>query len=72
MKHIVPALLVLSLICGCAAVLSKHSRTILVNPENGEQAECAIDMLRTQVAHQRYKDCISSYEEQGYAIWGQY
>lgn len=72
MIRILLLLLTLSLLFGCAAVLSKHSRTILINRETGEQVECSIDMLRTQVAHERYKECISSYEEQGYTIWGQY
>lgn len=65
-------LLSILLLSGCAAVFSKHHRTILLKKETGEQVECQIDLLRTQVAHKRYKECISSYEEQGYTIWGQY
>jgi hypothetical protein len=38
----------------------------------GDRQECTVDMLRTQVAYDRYKQCIESYEEQGYEIWGQY
>ena len=64
-------LLSILLLSGCAAVISKHSRTILMNSE-GDRQECAVDMLRTQVAYDRYKQCITSYEEKGYKIWGQY
>lgn len=65
-------LLALALSNGCASVTAKHSRTILMNRTTGERQECTVDMLRTQVAYQRYKDCIKSYEDQGYTIWGQY
>lgn len=65
-------LLVMIVLSGCAAVIAKHSRTILLNRETGDQVECNVDMLRTQVAYKRYKECIRSYEDQGYTIWGQY
>lgn len=65
-------LLMVTLIAGCASVAAKHSRTILMNRQTGERQECTVDMMRTQVAYQRYKDCIASFEEQGYTIWGQY
>jgi len=60
------------LLTGCAAVISDHSRTILLKQETGEQAECSIDKLRTQFSLKRYKECISSYEAEGYTVWGQY
>ncbi len=59
------------LLSGCAAALAKHSRTILMNSE-GERQECTVDMLRTQASYQRYDQCIKSFEEKGYKIWGQY
>lgn len=64
-------LLALTMLPGCASVLSEHSRTILMNAE-GDRKECTIDMLRTQMSKKRYDECIESYEEKGYKIWGQY
>lgn len=72
MKPTFTLLLALMLLSGCAAVVADHSRTILLNRETGERVECTVDMLRTQVAYERYKECISSYEDEGYTIWGQY
>jgi uncharacterized protein YxeA len=72
MKRTLISLLVLMLLSGCAAFKEKHSRTILLNRDTGERVECTVDMLRTQEAYERYKACISSYEAQGYSIWGQY
>lgn len=66
-------LLLIAVLCaGCAAVISDHSRTILLKQDTGEQVECSIDKLRTQFSLKRYKECISSYEADGYTIWGQY
>lgn len=65
-------LLLLVLLCSCAAVISEHSETIMLNKSTGEEAKCSIDKLRTQIALERYKECISSYEAKGYTIWGQY
>lgn len=72
MKATVIPFLTLMLLSGCAAVTAKHSRTILLNRDTGERVECTVDMLRTQVAYQRYEECISTYESKGYTIWGQY
>jgi len=71
MNRVIVLLFFILLLSGCASVISKHSRTILMNSE-GDRQECTVDMLRTQVAYDRYKQCIESYEEQGYKIWGQY
>ena len=71
MIRLTTLLLSILLLPGCASVISKHSRTILMNSQ-GDRQECTVDMLRTQVAYDRYKQCIESYEEQGYEIWGQY
>lgn len=71
MIRLIVLFLSLSLLPGCASVLSKHSRTILMNAE-GDRQECAIDMLHTQMSKKRYEECIKSYEEKGYKIWGQY
>ena len=72
-KHLNLLIVVLSvlLVSGCASVISKHSRTILMNSE-GDRQECTIDFLQTQMSKQRYDECIKSYEEEGYKIWGQY
>lgn len=71
MLRLIVLLLTMLLVTGCASVISKHSRTILMNSE-GDRQECNIDMLRTQMSKKRYEECITSYEEQGYKIWGQY
>lgn len=60
------------LLAGCASVVAKHSRTVMMNRQTGETQECTVDMMRTQVAYQRYEECIASLEEQGYTVWGQY
>jgi hypothetical protein len=65
-------LLLLTLVVGCASMGAKHSRTILMNGQTGERRECTVDMMRTQKAYQQYEECIASFEEQGYTIWGQY
>jgi len=72
MMRVTLLLLTALLLNGCAAVISEHSQTILLKKDTGEKAQCSIDKLRTHIALQRYKECISSYEAQGYTIWGQY
>ena len=71
MNRLIVLLVTMLLLPGCAAVIAKHSRTILMNSE-GDRQECSVDMLRTQVAYDRYEQCIETYEQQGYKIWGQY
>jgi len=71
MNRVIVLLFFILMLSGCASVISKHSRTILMNSE-GDRQECTVDMLRTQVAYDRYEKCITSHEEQGYKIWGQY
>lgn len=71
MKTLIGAL-VLLLLTGCASFSEKHSRTVLMDRNTGERKECTVAMLRSTAAYEEYKECIRSYEAQGYSIFGQY
>jgi hypothetical protein len=64
--------LVLLLFAGCASFTEKHSRTVLMDRSTGERQECTVAMVRSAAAYEEYKECIRSYEAQGYSIFGQY
>ena len=68
----VTCLLLVLLLSGCATFIEDHSRTILMDRKTGETKDCTVDMLRTQIAYDRYETCIKGWEEQGYTIWGQF
>lgn len=65
-------LLMITLVAGCASMGAEHSRTILMNRQTGERQECTVDMMRSRESYQKYEECVASFQEQGYTIWGQY
>jgi hypothetical protein len=72
MKSCLLGIACIILVTGCASFTEEHSRTLLMNRSTGERKECTVDKLRTQKSYDKYKECIQSYEEQGYTIWSQY
>lgn len=57
---------------GCASFEAEHSRTLLMNRSTGEMKDCTVGLARSKGAYEKYEECISSLEEQGYTIWSQY
>jgi len=60
------------LLSGCASFTADHSRTLLMDRNTGETKECSVDKWRTEESYQKYQECVSAYEQQGYTIWSQY
>lgn len=65
-------LAVFLLFMGCASFEAEHSRTLLMDRKTGEMKDCTVGMARNKGAYEKYQECISSYEAQGYTIWSQY
>ena len=57
---------------GCASFEAEHSRTLLMDRKTGETKDCTVGMARNTGAYEKYEECISSLDEQGYTIWSQY
>jgi uncharacterized protein YxeA len=72
MKKLLLGISCILLVSGCASFTEKHSRTLLMNRSTGERQECTVDKWRTQGSYEKYKECIKSYEEQGYTVWSHY
>lgn len=70
--RLLTGVLALLLLAGCASFTEKHSRTVLMDRSTGERQECTVTMMRSAAAYEEYKECIRSYEAQGYSIFGQY
>lgn len=57
---------------GCASFTEDHSRTILIDRSTGETKECTVNMMRSVVSYDKYRECIKAYEGQGYEVWSQH
>ena len=60
------------LLSGCASFSAEHSRTLLMDRTTGEMKECTVDKWRTKESYEKYQECVSAYEEQGYTVWSRY
>ncbi len=53
---------------GCAS--DKPSRVILKHPETQDFVNCNVDKWESAQSYRTNEECIRTYEEQGYFIWG--
>jgi len=56
----------------CASFTEPHSKTLLMDRNSGELKDCTVGKWRTKESYDVYKNCIKTFEEEGYTIWNQY
>jgi len=59
-------------VSSCASFTEPHSKTLLMNRNTGEFKDCTVDRWRSKESYEVYKNCIKTFEKEGYTIWNQY
>lgn len=70
-RRILYVWVMLLFLSGCASFSDKPSKVILQNPQTMEFVNCRVDEWGTSESYRKNEECVQSYIDQGFVIWGE-